>query len=69
MTGPEHYREAERLVEQAGNDPDPAMAQAIATGALAHATLAQAAATAATVPPTTENAGINRQWYEAGAWA
>lgn len=48
MTGPEHYREAERLADQANdlNDHNPAVAAALAAEAQAHATLALAAATA-----------------------
>lgn len=48
MTGPEHYAEAERLAGLVASDPGrPAVAaQAIATTALVHATLALAAATA-----------------------
>lgn len=51
MTGPEHYREAERLVERAhhytyGDGNDTATGVAFAAEAQAHATLALAAATA-----------------------
>ena len=49
MTGPEHYREAERLTTMAhrftyGDGADPAVGLALATEAQAHATLALAAA-------------------------
>ncbi|MBL1107385.1 hypothetical protein JK361_22725 [Streptomyces sp. 5-8] len=51
MTGPEHYREAERLLGMAhrftyGDGADPAVGAALAAEALAHAQLATAAATA-----------------------
>lgn len=53
MTGQEHYREAERLAEQAyhftyGDGGDAAVGLALATESLAHATMALAAATALT---------------------
>ncbi|WUI00239.1 hypothetical protein OHR68_43355 [Spirillospora sp. NBC_00431] len=49
MTGPEHYREAERLADQAhhftyGDGADPVTGAALAAEAQAHATLALAAA-------------------------
>ena len=52
MSGPEHYREAERLLE------DPRSADVIAA-ALVHATLAMAAATidAARLAPTSRHDG------------
>ncbi|MGY5033254.1 hypothetical protein ACWC9U_20645 [Streptomyces sp. 900116325] len=51
MTGPEHYREAERLAARAhhftyGDGADPAVGAALAAEAQVHATLAVAAATA-----------------------
>ncbi|MFB7228474.1 hypothetical protein ACFCY9_12230 [Streptomyces fimicarius] len=51
MTGPEHYRQAEWLVERAhhftyGDGGDPVTGAALAAQAQAHATLALAAATA-----------------------
>jgi len=51
MTGPEHYREAERLLTMAhrftyGDANDPATGAALAAEAQAHATLALTAATA-----------------------
>lgn len=50
-TGPEHYREAERLLQLAhhftyGDGADSVTGAALATEALGHATLAQTAATA-----------------------
>lgn len=55
MTGPEHYREAERLVAMAhhwtyGDGGDPSVGAALATEAQVHATLALAAATAMAAP-------------------
>lgn len=50
MNGPEHYREAERLIERARSDAgiaDPAAAAMVLMDAQVHATLALAAATAA----------------------
>jgi hypothetical protein len=49
MTGPEHYRKAERLAAVAESQ-EPHVAAANATLALAHATLASAAATAMNFP-------------------
>lgn len=51
MTGPEHYREAERLLVRAdhfiyGDGADPVAGAATAAQAQVHATLALAAATA-----------------------
>lgn len=51
MNGPEHYREAERLLDQAhhytyGDGADPTTGAALAAEGIGHATLAQAAATA-----------------------
>lgn len=53
MTGPEHYREAERLADHAhhftyGDGADPVTGAALAAEAQVHATLALAAATALT---------------------
>lgn len=50
-TGPDHYREAERLVERAhhftyGDGADPVVGAALAAEAQVHATLALAAAAA-----------------------
>lgn len=51
MTGPEHYRQAEKLADQAnrytyGDGGDPVTGAALAAEAQVHATLALAAATA-----------------------
>ncbi|MGW4663245.1 hypothetical protein [Streptosporangium sandarakinum] len=46
MTGPEHYREAERLVREADAEDAPEWVTARAAQAQVHATLALAAATA-----------------------
>ena len=67
MTGPEHYREAERLAGRARryanrNDADPAVGQLLAAEAQVHATLALAAATA--LQPS--NFGMQRA--ESKAW-
>ncbi|MCC9154881.1 hypothetical protein LZP81_30925 [Streptomyces parvulus] len=50
-TGPDHYREAERLLDQAhhyiyGDGADPVTGAALASEAIGHALLANAAATA-----------------------
>ncbi|NGO72981.1 hypothetical protein [Streptomyces boncukensis] len=55
MTGPDHYREAERLATMArcltrGSEPDPVAGAAVAAEAQVHATLALAAATAMQAP-------------------
>ncbi|MFF1756174.1 hypothetical protein [Streptomyces sp. NPDC058266] len=55
MTGPEHYREAERLAGMAhhftyGDGADPVAGHALAAEAQVHATLALAAATAMAAP-------------------
>ncbi|MEU1506480.1 hypothetical protein [Kitasatospora sp. NPDC005748] len=50
MTGPEHYREAERLAQLVKRHSDSVDAVAIATVAQVHATLALAAATAEANP-------------------
>lgn len=52
MSGPWHYREAEKLLDAAGVEEDPLWHSARAAAAQAHATLALAAATAATIPDT-----------------
>jgi len=57
VTGPEHYAEAERLLEQAF-EPENAPAMTTILEAQVHATLALAAATAN--PP-----GHPREWAEA----
>jgi hypothetical protein len=51
MTGPEHYKEAERIIAQAMNQELPvATISAIAATAQVHATLALAAASAMPLP-------------------
>jgi hypothetical protein len=55
VTGPEHYREAERLAGMAhrftyGDGADPAVGAALAAEAQVHATLALAAAAALATP-------------------
>jgi acetyl-CoA carboxylase alpha subunit len=59
MTGPEHYREAERLAGMAhrftyGDGADPTVGAALAAEAQVHATLALAAVTALTAPVCTD---------------
>lgn len=68
MTGPEHYREAERLLEQAASWEDGGAFFAVDSGikydlaaAQVHATLALAAATALPTIRTHEDA-ISRAW-------
>jgi cyanophycinase-like exopeptidase len=72
MTGPEHYREAERLLQQAhhytyGDGADVATGTALAAEATGHATLAVAAATAMQAPVDGSEPGMNgdeyQQWY------
>ena len=68
MTGPEHYREAERLLELAQENPTFGTGIAAAEQAKVHATLALAAATAAAIP-TEGNEPIVEDWFRvAGAW-
>ena len=73
-TGPAHYREAERLAGMAhhftyGDGADPIAGGALATEALAHATLALAAATAMSAPVDGAEPGMGTPefaaWYEA----
>ena len=62
VTGPEHYREAERVLAQA-HTVDPEFAAYLVAKAQAHATLALAAATAqgsAALPPDGNTAGAWR---------
>jgi len=54
-TGPEHYREAERLLKQAyhytyGDGADPVTGNALASAAIGHALLAHVAVTATSAP-------------------
>lgn len=69
MTGPEHYREAERLLDRAhhftyGDGGDPTVGAALATEAQAHATLALTAATAMQAPVDGSEAGMGSREYE-----
>lgn len=63
MTGPEHYREAERLVFMLANgEPHPFMqVETIAGAAQVHATLALAAATA----PRPPSVDLRNEWISA----
>lgn len=66
-TGPEHYREAERLLAVADSyQHNPAQQQVAVSAAQVHATLAHAAADAlsvtATLPPPVTEAGAD--WRE-----
>jgi len=66
MTGPEHYREAERLIALPADDRGIQIAQV-------HATLALAAAMAAAIPAVDAMTGERQDhnlsdWAEAGAW-
>ncbi|MFI9079173.1 hypothetical protein ACIGW8_22335 [Streptomyces sioyaensis] len=73
-TGPEHYREAERLAGRAhhftyGDGADPVTGAALAAEAQVHATLALAAATAMGAPIDGEpDSGLPQReaeaWYE-----
>ncbi|MFE2045705.1 hypothetical protein ACFXAZ_33280 [Streptomyces sp. NPDC059477] len=74
MTGPDHYREAERLLDRAhhftyGDGGDPVTGAALATAAQAHATLALAAATAMQAPIDGSEPGMGsaefHAWYDA----
>ena len=77
MTGPEHYHEAERLLDQvSATDGDPATfvnldQLALITRALAHATLANTVATAhvamATDSPHSLHLGRREAWREVAA--
>lgn len=63
MTGPEHYRAAEQLIEIAKNSQDAPIATAqLLAEAQIHATLALAAATADTAPGY-----FAAGWVEVGA--
>lgn len=74
MTGPEHYREAERLADRAhhftyGDGGDPVTGAALATEAQVHATLALAAATAMQAGVDGCEPGMGsaefHEWYQA----
>jgi hypothetical protein len=71
MTGPEHYREAERLLKKAshytyGDGGDPATGAAFAAEAQVHATLALVAATAMSAP--VEGGVLGMESPEYAAW-
>ncbi|MEW2250423.1 hypothetical protein AB0907_24150 [Streptomyces sp. NPDC006975] len=68
-TGPQHYREAERLASMAhrftyGDGADPTVGAALAAEAQAHATLALAAATALSTPDRSSPPRISRYAWE-----
>lgn len=74
MTGPEHYREAERLADRAhhftyGDGADPVVGAALAAEAQVHATLALVAATAMQAPVDGSEPGMAPRefaaWHEA----
>ncbi|WP_426568124.1 hypothetical protein [Streptomyces canus] len=71
-TGPEHYREAERLAGMAhrftyGDGADPVVGAALAAEAQVHATLALTAATAlATISDHAAVRTVNDWWAVAG---
>ncbi|MEU8886687.1 hypothetical protein [Streptomyces sp. NPDC048442] len=74
MTGPEHYRQAERLADQAnhytyGDGADPVVGAALAAEAQVHATLALAAATVMQAPVDGCEPGMASHefnaWYQA----
>ncbi|MET9815282.1 hypothetical protein [Streptomyces sp. NPDC006355] len=74
MTGPEHYREAERLAGMAhhftyGDGADPVAGAALAAEAQVHATLALAAATAMQAAVDGAEPGMGsaefQAWYDA----
>lgn len=67
MTGPEHYREAERLAARAdhftyGDGADPVTGAATAAQAQVHATLALAAATAFVAAGMPQDGDNARDW-------
>ncbi|MFJ4009408.1 hypothetical protein [Streptomyces sp. NPDC090026] len=70
MTGPEHYRAAERLADRArhftyGDGADPVVGAALAAEAQVHATLALAAATAMQAPVDGAEPGMSSGEYQA----
>jgi hypothetical protein len=74
MTGPEHYREAERLAGMAhrftyGDGADPVVGAALAAEAQVHATLALTAATAMQAAVDGSEPGMGsaefNEWYQA----
>lgn len=73
MTGPEHYREAERLADLAhhytyGDGRDPVVGAALAAEAQVHATLALTAATAMQAAVDGSEPGMGatefQEWYD-----
>ncbi|MFJ2675076.1 hypothetical protein [Streptomyces sp. NPDC087525] len=68
MTGPEHYREAERLVQLATRHPDSSNATLLTAAAQVHATLALTAATAMQAAVDGSEPGMGSQefheWYQ-----
>jgi hypothetical protein len=74
MTGPEHYRAAERLADQAnhytyGDGGDPVTGAALAAEAQVHATLALAAATALAPIGEGWDRDIFTQWGLLTGWS
>lgn len=68
MTGPEHYREAERLLAEAGVEGTEGtyfVRPESLAAAQAHATLALAAATALSSPVEDDLAGLTVEEYDA----
>jgi hypothetical protein len=65
MTGPDHYRQAERHARQAETLNDPAAALVAAQLATAHALLANAAATALIAPQGAGRSVDVQQWINA----
>jgi hypothetical protein len=62
VTGAEHYREAEELLDLAQASGDTVFATYLATKAQAHATLALAAATAEPAMAAWSGVGNGKQW-------
>ncbi|GAB3223511.1 hypothetical protein GCM10027586_12880 [Kineococcus gypseus] len=62
MTGPEHYRKAEDLLDKAKQSSDPTLIGALLQTAQVHATLALAAATIQSGSPLYSSA---QAWHEA----
>jgi len=67
MSGPEHYREAERLAELAAEYPEAFDAPILAAAAQVHATLAVAAASV--LPAVREYWGDDDASRDTRAWA
>lgn len=65
MIGPEHYREAEKLLHIAAQTANTKLAADCQQGAQVHAMLALAAATALVTPePGTYRPGEDQAWWE-----